>query len=496
MQHESTINYQHFIQDLVDMYPFSMEEAIIVELIANSLDAKSSVIEIKTSKEELFFEIKDNGRGMKEEEFKNYHNFSMTFKEKGKGIGFAGLGAKLALKIGGNIVTETIASKFKGASDWCFKGKKPLWQDKPVDFLKGKGTLVRIYLNQKNSILLQPDEIKKIIIKHYLPVLLFADFYKQAEVYPEGLKFIVNQEMVVPPVFEDERASPFLFLTRGKKRKPFGVCRFTLTKSPLVDEFQGIGVSTFGKVINTEQREWFKQQPKTPERISGIIEVPELVTCLTTTKTAFHKEGSYGAKYYNFYRSSQEQFIKWLDQIGQRDRKVEIEKDIELTKELSKIIGKIITDIPQLSELFRAKPVGQTNPQGTETGTPPTTVAVPPSETSGDGEGGGEIDKEPKPLVEIKPDGKGPVEPTRRSIKFGPSISYANEPEKEEISWTEGLGNIFINKAHPTFMLAEKSDFVLYHRVLAIGLALIRELPEDQDKLTILNQYLTNWGKI
>ncbi len=61
MRHKSTIDYQHFLEDLVGMYTFSIEEAVLVETIANCLDAKASVIEIKTDKESKVFEIEDNG---------------------------------------------------------------------------------------------------------------------------------------------------------------------------------------------------------------------------------------------------------------------------------------------------------------------------------------------------------------------------------------------------------------------------------------------------
>jgi hypothetical protein len=51
-----------------------------------------------------------------------------------------------------------------------------------------------------------------------------------------------------------------------------------------------------------------------------------------------------------------------------------------------------------------------------------------------------------------------------------------------------------INKAHPAFRSAEKSGQLMYHYVLSVGLALVRELPADLDKMTILNKYLTSWG--
>ncbi len=35
MKHYSGIDYEHFLNDIRDMYPFSIDEAVLVELIAN-----------------------------------------------------------------------------------------------------------------------------------------------------------------------------------------------------------------------------------------------------------------------------------------------------------------------------------------------------------------------------------------------------------------------------------------------------------------------------
>src|SRR3989442_14914387 len=99
----SGIDYDHFLDDIRDMYPFSIEEAVLVELIANSLDAKTSLIDIRTDPERNLLEVSDTGVGMDKRGFEMYHNFSSSFKRKGHGIGFAGLGGKLALKIADRI---------------------------------------------------------------------------------------------------------------------------------------------------------------------------------------------------------------------------------------------------------------------------------------------------------------------------------------------------------------------------------------------------------
>ena len=38
-KHESGINFRNLIRDLADMYPQDVEEVVIIELVANALDA-------------------------------------------------------------------------------------------------------------------------------------------------------------------------------------------------------------------------------------------------------------------------------------------------------------------------------------------------------------------------------------------------------------------------------------------------------------------------
>ncbi|MGB9722008.1 MAG: ATP-binding protein [bacterium] len=504
MRHKSTTDYKHFLEDLAGMYPFSVEEAALTEIIANCLDAKASVIKITTDKSNRVFEVLDNGAGMNEKEFENYHNFSMTFKEKGKGIGFAGLGAKLALKIAEKIITETFDGKHKYASCWEFVTNEPEWEDIKHSLIDKQGTLVRIRLKAENSLLLDAEKIESIILKHYYPLFLFEDFYKLAKVYPAGVTFVLNGDVIKLPAIDTEDESPRIFLTKGRKKKPFGICKFSLCREPVTEELQDIGISCYGKVINTEQKELFKQQPKNPEKITGIIEVPELVDCLVTSKTAFRKDGYCGVKYYNFYKIAQQHFIKWLEEIGQREAKIEEEKDIKITQELTKLIGKIISDIPELHTLFGAKQVKEIlkpaleSPETGETlpeQPPPCDIPAVqeprpsefPSQSSSGADVGGNLSQ---------PGTTQPIEKRPRSIKFGPSISFVSDEARDEISWTEGIEKVIINKYHPAFKTAEKTGQIAYHCILAVGMALLKELPSDLDKISILNKFLTNWGKI
>lgn len=155
MKHYSGIDYEHFLDDIRDMYPFNIEEAILVELIANSLDAKTTLLDIRIDPDRKTFQLVDNGSGMDVRGFDNYHNFSTSFKRKGQGIGFAGLGAKLSLRIAERVITESRSTKTWRASEWRFERKRrsslPVWFDLDERTLPHNGTSVRMELKGRSE---------------------------------------------------------------------------------------------------------------------------------------------------------------------------------------------------------------------------------------------------------------------------------------------------------------------------------------------------------
>ena len=88
---ETRVNLKHLLEDIRDTYPFPVEEAVITELVANALD--SGATEIRFSAQPESFTVVDNGQGMSPSQLERYHDIATTTKERGKGIGFAGLGA-------------------------------------------------------------------------------------------------------------------------------------------------------------------------------------------------------------------------------------------------------------------------------------------------------------------------------------------------------------------------------------------------------------------
>src|SRR3989338_11232544 len=97
MSHETRVNLLHLLEDIRDSYAMPLEEVTITELIANALDSEAAQINLTMNPVEGFFRVTDNGRGMRRPELKEYHNIAATAKVRGRGIGFAGIGATLSL---------------------------------------------------------------------------------------------------------------------------------------------------------------------------------------------------------------------------------------------------------------------------------------------------------------------------------------------------------------------------------------------------------------
>ena len=507
MKHFSGIDYEHFLDDVRDMYPFSIDEAILVELIANALDAKTSLLEIRIDPEQRTFELVDNGQGMDQRGFENYHNFSMSFKRKGQGIGFAGLGAKLALKVAEKIVTETRQKEagrrkqFWNTSEWKFERKRkaayPVWFDSEERTLSHSGTRVKIHLKRGSSTLLNPVEVRRIILTQYLPVLVLSDFYETLRLY-RRVAVLVNGELVEPAPADKAGLVKVKqsMLHRGRSRTPFALARFELHPDPLPEELQGVGISTFGKIV---KRDYFKQYFSGMDRVSGIIEVPELVECLTTSKCDFRKEGTAGRKYYRFTKIAQHEFRVWLEETQLAEQKESSTgRD---TQRLQRLVTRIVSEIPDLQQFYGFRSVHGAlvkDSRGEFAGLP-----IEPAPSS-EGE---RIQTEEERLVQEALEraaregrvlGQGDALNASRQVrntKLGPAIHYVEASERPDISWMEG-DTVLINTAHATYRKAVEKKTIEYHNLFAVALAMLRDVPTAQEKLELLERFMSGWGKM
>src|SRR5512145_3529919 len=115
---ETRVDLEHLLEDLRDAYPYSLEETILTEIIANSLDSGAHRLMITAEPEQGTLTAVDNGSGMQRVEMRRYHDIAASAKVRGHGIGFAGVGIKLGLLVCEEVVTETKRGKTHIATRW------------------------------------------------------------------------------------------------------------------------------------------------------------------------------------------------------------------------------------------------------------------------------------------------------------------------------------------------------------------------------------------
>jgi hypothetical protein len=89
---ETRVDPQHLLEDPRDAYTGSLEETIPTEVIANALDSGATRVRLLTDAGAATLSIVDDGRGMQRRELARYHDIAASTKQRGQGIGFAGVG--------------------------------------------------------------------------------------------------------------------------------------------------------------------------------------------------------------------------------------------------------------------------------------------------------------------------------------------------------------------------------------------------------------------
>src|SRR5438093_704678 len=108
---QTRVDLLHLLEDLRDAYPGALEETILTEIVANSLDSGARRIRLWTEPAQATLTVADDGSGMQRRELSRYHDIAASSKTRGQGIGFAGVGIKLGLLLCSEVVTETRRGK-------------------------------------------------------------------------------------------------------------------------------------------------------------------------------------------------------------------------------------------------------------------------------------------------------------------------------------------------------------------------------------------------
>jgi len=178
---ETRVDLQHLLEDLRDAYPGTIEETILTEIMANSLDSGATEIAFATDQTQRTLTAIDNGSGMQRRDLARYHNVASSTKTRGEGIGFAGVGIKLGLLVCEEVLTETRRGKTHVASSWSMSSRhRAPWKwVTPLDLLAGRGTAVRLTVQNALSPLLDPGFLEATLRRHFQPLLdpHFDDFF-------------------------------------------------------------------------------------------------------------------------------------------------------------------------------------------------------------------------------------------------------------------------------------------------------------------------------
>ena len=502
--HESSVNFQNLIKDLAEIYPFDVDEVVLVELIANSLDAKPTLISINFDRNKKSLVVTDNGKGMTDKDFEQYHDFAAGLKTRGVGIGFAGIGAKISFNIAERVITETCSQSFFGGSNWYLQSKKKLiWENIQPEHLKQQGTRVEVFFSKDAKLSYSStDDILKIIKRHYLPLLdmKYLKLYGLLNYYSRDLRFVINGQIIDPIEIEQyfnlEKVREFKPKKAGK-RIGLGILGLSSSEYPLGADISGILLCTLGKVIKADL---FNQFPGIiGSRIFGVVEIPEFVNFLTTAKTDFIR-GSRHRKFESLYNPIRQEFKSWLEELGVQSQEIIGNNEaIKLERELKKILD----DIPELSDFFgfkTRKNILMPNNNGTTNTTPQEGVDI--TFPFGKGQRGekGIMDGGEKPgqfFEEDKKNGTQPAKPISRVSRRGPKITFVEAPDRKDLAWVEG-NNIAINCGHPSYIRVRYNSIAKrIQNLFAIASAIQRFIANERDdgKLMFIDRMMAAWGE-
>jgi hypothetical protein len=516
---ETRVDLLHLLEDLRDAYPGPAEETILTEIVANSLDSGSTTIAIATHPSSGCFTLIDDGTGMRRRELARYHDLAASTKVRGRGIGFAGVGIKMALLLCREVLTETRRRGTHVATTWAMasRHRAPWKWIPPPGLAPARGTAVRLTLDNVLSPLLDPGFIETALRRHFQPLLDpgFTTFL--SAYYPAGIQFTLNGERLPPDSLRAPEVAP-IGVRLARRRKPSASGYLIRDRAPLPEERRGLAISTLGKVIKRGW-EWVGLTPADAERVGGLIEVPPLAECLTLNKSDFIRAGARGATYLAYRKAIQEAVSRQLAAWGDATEKSLSEhrraaRPVE--RDLESVLLDLAESFPLLASLVEQRAGGQRRlpvaapeklveehraggdwaPDGALRGEPlpPSRVQGPPPAAGGPEAPPGEGEERQPPLAEVPAPARPPAERgARRPGHYGLSIQFEARPDDPELGrLIESI--VWVNEAHPAYRRAVVSRSEGYHIALAAALALASLAVEPAKEHAFVTAFLGSWG--
>jgi len=501
---ETRVNLKHLLEDIRDSYPLPLEEVIINELIANSLDSGASQISFFIDPGQQSFTIMDNGRGMRRPALREYHNIAASTKARGRGIGFAGIGSKLSLLIAGSVVTETKGGRgSRSATAWHLASdSRAPWKFAPFSgrILSPRGTAVTIELAHLDSPLLSADFTRQTIINHYLP--LFIPQLHEAIlrfIYKKEVEFFVNgQKIAISESSLDQSAKLFRAYVGGRRtRQPAGFGYIAIHEAHQPFQHFGLAVSTYGKIIKYGW-EWLGLTLKTNANLYGIVEIPGLAEILTINKMDFLRDAASLKKYYRFRKAIQEAVLPILEMFGEKQGAGEKPRELKpIAREVERTLRDIVADFPELLPLLGIKKIKGGGGYGLSKNEPLVGVAeksenLVPLEPAGKRE----EEEQKNGLERTQKEKKSELGELKKRVKKGPAIYIGFETGQEDSPLARMVEDrVLINTSHPSHHKALNAGFEDYHAIFCVAWVLSQFLQEEHSTHQFINNFLFSWGK-
>ena len=526
---ETRVDLVHLLEDLRDAYVDPIEETILSEAIANSLDSRASRIALDLDVTAGSITICDNGTGMGRAELRRYHDLARSSKERGEGIGFAGVGIKLGLLISTQVWTETLrGGDVPIATEWRLASKnRAPWQFREAfGAVEDRGTAVRLFVKNPLSPLLDRGFVVAAVRRHFEALFephLYAAFSAR---YPDGVTFQCNGEVLD---LGPRRDASLIEVRLPRKKKAAGIGLMWRSPVPLALDGQGIAISTFGKVIKRGW-DWLGVQPPSFDRVAGLIELPALAESLTLNKGDFVRSGVRGALYLMCRKAMQEavttQLQAWGEDTTAGDDAARRKAARPFERDLAGVLEDLSGAYPALASLVEHR--------GVATGKKLKTVELRQSERgllfdeadARDAAAHGErATREaeaadvtahqaadvapispsasdspteplhsPKPEVEVEQAARQPVS-VRKPGRYGLSLSFESRPDDESMGRLID-NTVVVNIAHPAYQRAERTRADGYHLALCAAMSLAKLTVEPKDYDAFVTDFLRVWGSV
>jgi hypothetical protein len=500
---ETRVDLLHLLEDLRDAYPGTSEETILSEIVANALDSGATTVAIAIDPALATLTLVDDGAGMRRRELARYHDVATSSKVRGAGIGFAGVGIKIALLVCREVWTETKRGRVYVATVWhlASRHRAPWKWVPPLGLVSGRGTAVRLVLDNPLSPLLDSGFVEAALRRHFEPLFEPGLTSFLATVYPRGIGVELNGRPLEPePYGAAERAPLTVRLVRRRKASAAGF----LVRDPMAlpEERRGLGVSTRGKVIKRGW-DWLGVAPGAAERIGGLIEVPPLAECLTLNKADFIRAGSRGALYLAYRKAVQEavrvQLAAWGDDAEASDAERR-RSTRPLERHLETVLGDLADHFPLLAMLVEQRLNGQRRlPAGKAVDA--REGAVAPVAAIGAADDAPPVERVAGSQPAATP--SGAAEPpaarvsaertSRRPGRYALSIGFEQRPDDAEPARLVE-STVRVNEAHPAYRRAVASRSEGYHLALSVAMALAPLVVEPAKEHAFLTAFLVRWG--